>query len=122
MSKKKILVIEDEKTCVELVNIMIDRKHFDVIVSENGEDGIKMASKEMPDLIFLDIMLPKMDGYEVARKLKSNVSTASIPIVVLSARAGQYGRQNAIDAGCQDFISKPFKMRQVRESVKRYVH
>ncbi|HLG21671.1 MAG TPA: response regulator, partial [Candidatus Manganitrophaceae bacterium] len=91
MSKKKILIIEDESTCVKLVDLVINKDEIDVIVARDGEEGVQKAIQERPDLIFLDIMLPKMNGYDVARAIKRDAALASVPIVAVSARAGEKG-------------------------------
>ena len=87
MPKKKILIIEDESTCVKLVDLVINKDEIDVIVARDGEEGVQKAIQEKPDLIFLDIMLPKMNGYDVARAIKRDAALASVPIVAVSARA-----------------------------------
>ena len=121
MSKKKILIIEDESTCVKLVDLVINKDEIDVIVARDGEEGVQKAIQERPDLIFLDIMLPKMNGYDVARAIKRDAALASVPIVAVSARAGEKGMPLALEAGCQEFISKPFKVRQIKDAIERFL-
>lgn len=121
MSKKKILVIEDEDICVTLLNLVINVENFDVFVARNGEEGVQMAVREKPDLIFLDIMLPKINGFDVAKRLRENPALSASPIVVVTARAGESGQKTARQLGCQEFITKPFKVRQIKEVLNRYL-
>jgi DNA-binding response OmpR family regulator len=121
MTKKKILIIEDENICTQLVELVVDKDRMDVIVAADGEEGIRKAVSEKPDLIFLDIMLPKMNGYDVVRAIKKKPDLAAVPIVVISARAGQEGKRLVREAGCQEFIPKPFKVKQIREAIHRFL-
>ena len=121
MAKKKILVIEDEETCIKLLDMVVNKDTYDVIVATNGEEGIRKAIEAKPDLIFLDIMLPKVNGFEVAKRLRQDETLKSSPIIVISARAGKEGAQKALDAGCQEFIAKPFKVGQIRDVIHRYI-
>ncbi len=121
MDKKKILIIEDETICLDVFNMIINKARIDVCVARDGEEGVKKAASERPDLIFLDIMLPKLNGYEVARAIRRDPALAAIPIVVLSARAGTDGKKTALEAGCQEFIYKPFKVSQISEVISRFL-
>ena len=121
MDRKKILVIEDEDICVKLLRLIVNSDTYEVIVAENGEEGIRKAIEENPDLIFLDVMLPKVNGYDVAKKLRKVDALVSVPMVMISARAGKDGPEKAIDAGCQEFIPKPFKVVQIKEVLHRYL-
>lgn len=121
MDRKKILIIEDEDICTQLVKLVIDRKDIDVVVATDGDQGIKMALSEKPDLIFLDIMLPKINGYDVVKTLRKDPAASSIPIVVLSARAGAEGKKMVLDTGCQEFIPKPFKVAQIKKVIERFL-
>jgi DNA-binding response OmpR family regulator len=121
MSKKKILVIEDEEVCVKLLDLVVDKDAYAIIIARDGEEGIAKAKNEKPDLILLDIMLPKVNGYDVAKALRSEQGGVDAPIVVISARAGEQGRERALELGCQEFISKPFRVSQVRDVIDRYL-
>lgn len=121
MSKKKILIIEDESTCVKLVDLVINKEKVDMIVATDGEMGIQKAILEKPRLIFLDLMLPKINGYDVLKRLKEDQNLAAIPVIVVSARAGEKGKQAALEAGCEEFISKPFKVGQIKDVVERFL-
>lgn len=122
MDRKKVLIIEDEEVCAQLVDLVINKSKVDVFVASDGESGIEMAQTERPDLIFLDLMLPGITGYEVINFLKKDPRLASIPVIVISARAAEEeGHQMVLDTGCQEFIPKPFKVAQIRSAVSRYL-
>lgn len=121
MDRKKILIIEDEDVCSQLVRLVVDRKGVKVSVATDGDQGIKKAEAEHPDLIFLDIMLPKINGYDVVKALRAKPEFASTPIIVISARAGAEGEQMVSQTGCQAFIPKPFKVSQIKEVVEKYL-
>lgn len=121
MAKKKLLVIEDTKICMDMFDFIINRNMIDLTFAKDGEEGVKLAASLKPDLIFLDIMLPKMNGYEVARAIRENPGLTSTPIVALSARAGEEGAKLAKEAGCQEFIHKPFQVPQIQEVLARFL-
>jgi diguanylate cyclase (GGDEF)-like protein len=107
--KKKILVIDDDDVARELISgILRTNRHYKVIAGENGEDGLQQAGQELPDLILLDIMMPHIDGYEVCKILRQNVSTRYIPIIILSAKGGVDNQVQGFELGADDFITKPF--------------
>ena len=106
---KKILIVEDEVELVEMVKMRLEANGYEVIVAYNGEDGLEMAKKENPDIILLDLMLPKMDGYQVCSALKSNKNYSAIPICMFTARAQDSERKKGIDLGADAYITKPFE-------------
>ena len=120
MSRKKVLIIEDEEVCTQLVRLVALKSDVDILTAVDGEEGIQKALSEKPDLIFLDIMLPKVNGFEVVKALRDQPSMANVPIVVISARSGNDG-QKILDTGCQQFISKPFKVGQIREAMEKFL-
>ncbi|HEY4485599.1 MAG TPA: response regulator [Nitrospiria bacterium] len=120
MSRKKVLIIEDEEVCTQLVRLVALKSDVDILTAVDGEEGIQKALSEKPDLIFLDIMLPKVNGFEVVKALRGQPSMANVPIVVISARSGNDG-QKILDTGCQQFISKPFKVGQIREAMEKFL-
>ena len=106
---KKILVIDDDDIARVLVaGILQMHGRYQVIFGENGEDGIRQAKRELPDLIILDIMMPHLDGYQVCRILRESVATRYIPIILLSAKGGVDNQVHGFELGADDFITKPF--------------
>jgi CheY-like chemotaxis protein len=116
--KPKILVAEDERDIRELIGFTLRYAGLDVTLTKNGIEAVEQAPKLQPDLIMLDVRMPKMTGYEACRALKSNPSTSKIPIVILSAK-GQDGEiQEGKEAGADHYIVKPFAPDKLTERVK----
>jgi len=121
MSPKKILVVDDEVDLVETVRFPLEMEGFNVLVSHNGEDALSQARKEKPDLIILDLMLPKLDGYKVCRLLKFDERYKHIPILMLTAKTQEKDKILGAETGANEYITKPFEMDDLMEKVKRYL-
>lgn len=115
MDKKKILVVEDEKTISDILAFNLQREGYDTIAAYDGEEGLRCALEEAPDLILLDVMLPKMDGFEVCRQVREQKDT---PIIMLTAREEETDKVTGLELGADDYITKPFSMRELMARVK----
>jgi len=119
----KILVAEDERDIRELVGFTLRFAGFEVVLVANGIEAIEKASHEQPDLIILDVRMPKVTGYEVCRQLKGNPVTSAIPIVFLSAKGRDGEIQQGLDLGAMEYIVKPFApddlVNQVKDILQR---
>ena len=118
--KKKILIIEDNEQNLYLVKFIVEKHGFEVSVARDGKEGIEMAEKVKPDMILLDIELPIMDGYTVARKLRQSKDLAKTPIVAVTSFAMIGDREKAIEAGCTGYIEKPIDPKTFMAQVERY--
>ncbi|MDP7027669.1 MAG: response regulator [Candidatus Marinimicrobia bacterium] len=105
-----VLLIEDNELNRDMLKRRLERKEFTVSCAEDGQSGIDMAKNKMPDIILLDLSLPVIDGWNVARKLKADVNTKDIPIIALTAHAMKGDREKALDAGCDDYDTKPVNL------------
>ena len=103
----KILLVEDNEMNRDMLSRRLAKRGFDVVVAHDGSSGAAAAATERPDLILMDISLPDMDGCEVTRLVRAQSATASIPIIALTAHAMETDRIRALDAGCQDYDTKP---------------
>lgn len=103
----KILIIEDNKGNLEVILYLLRQYGYKLITAENGKDGIKLAKQEMPDLIISDIQLPQLNGYEVARALKSDTNLKKIPLVAVTAYAMEEDEEKILSAGYNAYIAKP---------------
>jgi len=121
MSQKKILVVDDEVDLVETIRFPLEAEGFNVLVAYNGEDALNQARTENPDLILLDIMLPKLDGYKVCRLLKFDERYRNIPIIMLTARVQEKDKTIGMETGADEYITKPFDMDKLLEKVKLYL-
>ena len=118
MASPKILVVEDEKSIVRILSYNLEREGYQVMVVRDGEEAVEMARKELPDLILLDLMLPKMDGLEVCRQLRMTPKTAHLPIIMLTAKTQESDRIVGLEIGADDYIPKPFSPRELIARVK----
>jgi len=103
----RILVVEDEQANLATIRDLLNFEGYEVLEARNGRDGVEVATANKPDIILLDMRMPEMDGYEVARQLKTGPETKEIPIIALTGNAMDEQRREAMDAGCDDFIAKP---------------
>ncbi len=114
---KKILVVDDNVDNLELVVKILSRKGYRIIEAVDGEEALQKAVGEEPDLILMDISLPKMDGYEVTKRLQEMDEYKDIPIIALTAHAMKGDREKALAMGCCDYISKPINIRELPNQV-----
>jgi len=112
---RKILVVDDEKTIVDILKFNLKKEGYSVIEAYDGEEAVEKALKENPDLILLDVMLPKMDGFAVCKKLREKIST---PILMLTAREEEVDKVLGLELGADDYITKPFSVRELLARVK----
>jgi DNA-binding response OmpR family regulator len=105
---KKVLVAEDEPDIRGLISFSLEYAGFVVVQAQNGEEAVQKAEEEQPDLILLDVRMPKMNGYEACRALKGQESTRRIPVVFLSARGQEAEIKHGLDLGAEEYILKPF--------------
>ncbi len=103
----KILLVEDNEMNRDMLSRRLIKRGYDVVMAVDGQQGVDMASSEGPELILLDMSLPVLDGWEAARLLKSNAGTSSIPIIALTAHALSGDREKSLEAGCDDYDTKP---------------
>lgn len=108
-----ILLVEDNEMNRDMLSRRLERRDFQVLIAVDGREGVETASRELPDLVLMDMSLPEMDGWEATRLLKSDEKTSSIPVIALTAHAMAGDREKALEAGCDDYDSKPvdFKRR-----------
>jgi CheY-like chemotaxis protein len=110
-SKKKILIIDDEEDLCVLAThaLTLDRSDLEVVSAKDGPSGIRLAQAEKPAVIILDVMMPKMDGYEVCRLLKADPTTRDVPVIMLTASADPHLNQKAFEAGAVACLTKPYR-------------
>ncbi len=114
----KILLVEDNEMNRDMLSRRLQRKGYSVVTAEDGEKGLLLARSEMPDLILMDISLPLMGGWEVTRLLKADDATRHIPIIALTAHAWVTDREKAIEAGCDDYDTKPVEFTRLSEKIE----
>ncbi|OGW40339.1 MAG: two-component system response regulator [Nitrospirae bacterium RBG_13_39_12] len=118
---KKLLVVDDNQDSRELVIKVMKNRGYHLIEAVDGEDALEKALAEIPDLILLDISIPKINGYEVTRRLKSQATFKNVPIIALTAHAMKGDREKAIEAGCDGYISKPINVHELPDQIKSFL-
>lgn len=114
----KILIAEDEPDIRELVAFTLRFSGYEVVSASNGEEAVQMASREVPDLILMDVRMPRMTGYDACRVMKANDDLKDIPIVFLSAKGQEAEIQTGLDAGAEEYLLKPFAPDQLTDRVR----
>lgn len=117
----RVLVVEDNRDNMMLMQDLLMVLRYEVITALDGVEGVKKALAELPDLILMDLSLPEMDGWTATKTIKANPITAHIPILALTAHAMVGDREKAIDAGCDDYISKPINIVELRTKLALYL-
>jgi two-component system cell cycle response regulator DivK len=118
---KRILVVEDQEDNRRIVHDLLTASGYELIEATTGEDGLKQAAVEKPDLILMDIQLPGMDGYEVTRRIKANPQLAHIPIIVVTSYALSGDDKKAFEAGCNGYVTKPFSPRVLLAKIREFL-
>ena len=118
---KKILIIEDNEQNLYLISFILEKHGYEVLAAQDGQEGIDMALSIKPDLILLDIQLPVMDGYTVARQLRTNAEFAQIPIIAVTSYAMAGDREKTIEAGCNGYIEKPINPDTFTQQVEQHL-
>jgi CheY-like chemotaxis protein len=109
----RILVVEDNEPSCDMLVRRLERRGFVVLVSRDGLEAVEVATAQKPDLVLMDMSLPKLDGYEATRRLKADTATSAIPVVGLSAHAMAGDREKALAAGCDEYETKPIEFEQL---------
>ena len=115
---RKILVVEDEKAIADILEFNLKKEGYETVCAYDGEDGLEKALSVSPDLILLDVMLPKLDGFEVCKSVRKN---SNVPIIMLTAREEEVDKVLGLELGADDYITKPFSMRELMARIKANV-
>ena len=113
----KILLVEDNEMNRDMLSRRLERKGYEVVIAVDGQAGIDMASSGNPDIILMDLSLPVIDGWEATRKIKADPATQSIPVIALTAHAMAGDEQKALEAGCDDYDTKPIDLKRLLEKI-----
>lgn len=118
---KKILIVDDEADIIEILRFVLEANGFECVTAMDGEEGLKLAREISPDLIILDVMMPKINGYKISRLLKYDNKYKDIPILMITARSQEEDKVIGEETGANEYITKPFKVDYVVEKVKSYL-
>lgn len=121
MAKARILVVEDNRDNMTLIIDMLTTLDYEVIEAENGQEGLEKARSQLPDLILMDLSLPIMDGWTATRALKQTPDLSRIPVIALTAHALVGDREKALEAGCDDYITKPVNLGELMNKLREHL-
>ncbi|MGQ9888953.1 MAG: response regulator [Aggregatilineales bacterium] len=121
MNGSRILVIEDNKDNMVLISDILVSLKYVVLCAADGEQGVAMAAAEHPDLILMDLSLPRLDGWSATRRIKADPALQHIPIIALTSHAMIGDRERALAAGCDDYVSKPINLPELKSKLARYL-
>jgi CheY-like chemotaxis protein len=114
----KILLVEDNEMNRDMLSRRLERKGYEVIIAVDGGQGMEIAQTQAPDLILMDMSLPVLDGWEATRRLKANLQTRAIPVIALTAHAMAGDRDKAVEAGCNDYDTKPIELPRLLQKIE----
>lgn len=120
MAGERILVVEDNPDNMALIVEVLGSLEYEVMKATDGQQGVQMAKDAQPDLILMDLSLPRLDGWSAARRLKSDPMLREIPIIALTAHALVGDRERALEAGCDDYLAKPLNLRDLAQKLRQY--
>jgi two-component system cell cycle response regulator DivK len=121
MEKRKLLCVEDNIASRKIIRDLFGKKGYVVVEAVDGDEAVAMAERERPDIILMDIQLPKISGYDAARAIKSNPALSHIPIIAVTSYALSGDDQKAYEAGCDGYMAKPFRPSELSQMVERFV-
>jgi CheY-like chemotaxis protein len=107
MARKKILLVDDSSTALMMEQVILSRKNFELVVARDGEEAVAKSVSEHPDLILMDVVMPKMNGFEACRRIKSEPTTKDIPIILVTTRGEAENVEAGYASGCNDYVTKP---------------
>src|SRR5271156_1219417 len=118
MARPRILIIEDERGLTDALTYNLQREGYDTIVAHDGQEGLRKAQMQLPDVILLDLMLPGLDGLEVCRQLRAGELTRTVPILMLTAKAEETDQVVGFSLGADDYVTKPFSVKVLLQRIK----
>lgn len=121
MPKKKILLVDDSSTVLLLHRMMLDHCGYELLTARDGQEALDKATAERPDLIFLDVLMPRMDGFQTCRALRSREETRNVPIILVTTRGEPHYVRHGFESGCTDYITKPFDGEELLAKVRGHL-
>lgn len=118
MARPRVLIIEDERALTDVLTYNLQREGYEVVVAHDGQEGLRKAQMQIPDVVILDLMLPKVDGLEVCRELRAGERTRSVPILMLTAKAEETDQVVGFSMGADDYVTKPFSVKVLLQRLK----
>jgi DNA-binding response OmpR family regulator len=121
MSRKKILVVDDSQTALFMVTTILKRGPYDLVTAHDGQQAVEMAASERPDLILMDVVMPRKTGFEACRELKQREDTKAIPVILVTTRGEGENVETGFESGCNDYVTKPVNAQELLAKVRDHV-
>jgi CheY-like chemotaxis protein len=121
MSVKKILVVDDSLTSLMWQRMILGGEKYSVVTANDGQEGVATAVSEKPDLILMDVVMPKMNGFEACRALRANVATSRVPVIMVTTKSAANSVEEGYESGCTDYITKPIDKLELLSKVKSHL-
>ena len=121
MMRKRILVVDDSRTAAMMTSMILGKGAYEVMVAGDGEEGVRMALAERPDLIVMDVVMPRMDGFEACRRLRNAAATSGIPIIMVTTRGESANVEAGYESGCSDYVTKPINSVELLSKVRHHI-
>jgi DNA-binding response OmpR family regulator len=121
MKRKRILLVDDAETALLMERMLLNGEPYEILVAKDGEEAVEKTISERPDLIVLDVVMPKKNGFEVCRELRARAETAKIPIILVTTRGEPKNVENGFASGCNDFITKPIDGVEFLAKIRNYL-
>jgi CheY-like chemotaxis protein len=121
MTRKKILLVDDSNTILMVERMMLMKGPYDIVTASNGEEAIAKAVAEKPDLILMDVIMPKMDGFEAVRQIRQQPDTRDTPVIMVTTRSESQNVENGFESGCNDYVTKPINSTELLSKLRSYL-
>ncbi len=121
MNRKKILLVDDSSTVLLMERMILSKSPYDLVTATDGQQGYDKAVSERPDLILMDVVMPKMDGFEVCRRLRQTDGVREVPVIMVTTRGELSSVENGYRSGCNDYVTKPINGLELLEKVRNYL-
>ncbi len=118
MTRKKILLVDDAETILMMERMILNKAGYELITAKNGEDAVSKATAERPDLILMDVVMPKMNGFEACKQIRANDTTKTIPIIMVTTRGEAESVESGFESGCDEYVTKPINGLEIVSKVK----
>ncbi len=121
MNRKRILIVDDSRTALMMTSVIVSKGPYEVLTANDGLDGVAKALREKPDLILMDVMMPKMDGFEAVKRLRDEEPTRSTPIIMVTTRGENENLQLGYESGCSDYVTKPINSVELMAKIRDHL-
>ncbi len=121
MGRKKILLVDDSSTVILMEKMILAKSPYDLVFAKDGQEGLEKAAAEKPDLILMDVMMPRLTGFEACKRLRAQGNTASIPVIMVTTRGEEQSVKSGFEAGANDYITKPINGNELLSKVRGYL-